>query len=624
MSLITEIKRRNVFKVAVVYAIVAWLIAQVIAVVDEPLRLPDWFDTAIIVLLIVGFPLALLFAWAYELTPAGIKPTKSVAPADSIRQRTGQRLTHIIIGLLSLAVVFLIIDNYVLKDDSVSVTEKTSVTGKTASETTENEETENLGQQNSVAVLPFANLSADPAQEYFADGMTEELLNFLSRVPDLQVTGRTSSFYFKGKNEDLRTIAEKLGVEHIVEGSVRKSGDRVRITAQLINAATGYHLWSNTYDRTLDDIFAIQDDIAKSVADVLEITLGVGALGRVPGMTRNVAAYDEYLLARAASRITPDGVRNKLDHLQRAVALDPDFALAWTRLHYVYGSTRFIIPGGVQDWEEKAKQALDRARVLTPDSPFVLERLAADSVYRGAWLEADGLYRDVVSAATNYSLPFLYGRYGYFLLNVGRVKESLEYFERMRTIDPLNGEYASYLVGAYASLGDSAAALAAADDAIKLEGPQYVSRGTAVTVALATGDRAEIDKRLELLFDIEKRPVNVETRKHMDDPVAASAALRQMAAEPANATAADQAILSFWAAYFGDAKFALDLWRGLAQGDLANRIFYPVWQPIFRDMRRLEGFKDFIHDIGLVDYWRTTGNWGDFCRPLGDDDFECE
>ena len=189
----------------------------------------------------------------------------------------------------------------------------------------------------SIAVLPFENFSADADQDHFADGLTEEILNSLARIPDLQVTARTSAFAFKGKAEDLKAVGRTLGVAHVLEGSVRRSGDQLRITAQLINADTGYHLWSQTYDRPLTDIFTIQDDIAHSVAGALQVTLGVG-VGREPGMTRNIEAYEAWLAARGVTFTGLQSMRQHIELLQQAVALDPAFAQPWWDLSKAYSS----------------------------------------------------------------------------------------------------------------------------------------------------------------------------------------------------------------------------------------------------------------------------------------------
>ena len=239
MSFIAELKRRNVIKVAIAYVIVAWLLLQVADVMLPTFGSPAWVMRAFSFLLILCFPLALLFAWAFELTPDGVKREKDIDPTESIAHATGRKLDFVIIAVLVLAVGFLVVDRYSAPPASVSqqVVEK------------------------SIAVLPFVNMSDDAGNEYFSDGISEEILNSLAKVKDLKVAGRTSSFAFKGRNENLRTIGEALGVSHILEGSVRKAGAQVRITAQLVKADDGYHLWSQAYDRELTDIFAIQDEI---------------------------------------------------------------------------------------------------------------------------------------------------------------------------------------------------------------------------------------------------------------------------------------------------------------------------------------------------------------------------
>jgi TolB-like protein len=222
MSLIAELKRRNVFRVGAAYAIVAWLLIEVASVLLPTFDAPDWVMKAFSSLVILGFPLALIFAWAFELTPEGIKRESAVSPDESITHVTGRKLDFAIIGLLALAVVFMFVDNYVLEAEPEEA-------GITAGSVTE---------EKSIAVLPFANMSGDPEQEFFSDGISEELLNVLAKVKGLRVTSRTSAFAFKGTNTSIPDIAEKLGVEHVLEGSVRMAGDRVRITTQLIEVET--------------------------------------------------------------------------------------------------------------------------------------------------------------------------------------------------------------------------------------------------------------------------------------------------------------------------------------------------------------------------------------------------
>jgi len=289
MSLIAELKRRNVFRVGVAYAIVAWLLIEVASVLLPTFDAPDWVMKAFSSLVILGFPLALILAWAFELTPEGIKREADVDRTESITHVTGRKLDFAIIGLLALAVVYFAVDKFVLQP----APEPTEVIAEAVPAA------EPTMQVKTIAVLPFVNMSGDPEQEFFSDGISEELLNVLAKVKGLRVTSRTSAFAFKGTNASIREIAAELGVEHVLEGSVRMAGERVRITTQLIDVETDSHLWSASYDRELSDIFAVQDEIAAKVGEALKVALlGVDStlIRSIPETSIDV--YSDYLLAR--------------------------------------------------------------------------------------------------------------------------------------------------------------------------------------------------------------------------------------------------------------------------------------------------------------------------------------
>jgi len=309
MSFIAELKRRNVFRVAIAYIIVAWLLLQVADTLVPALHLPEWFTSGIALLLILGFPISIIFAWAFEMTPEGVKREREVDRSQSITPQTGQKLNITIIVLLAFAVAYFATDKFLLQDRQPPVDEvvQTSV-------------------NPSIAVLPFVNMSDDASNEFFADGITEELLNLLAKIPELDVTSRSSAFAFKGKDIDIPEVAAKLNVEHVLEGSVRKSGVKVRITAQLIDADTDKHMWSETYDRELTDVFAIQDEIAKKVVDVLQVTL----LGRAPkSQETDAEAYSLYL--EGMHYLELDGLEDwpKAQRLfEQVLAIDSDYAPA--------------------------------------------------------------------------------------------------------------------------------------------------------------------------------------------------------------------------------------------------------------------------------------------------------
>ena len=250
-QLFQELKRRNVFRVAIAYLAVAWVVLQAADIVFESVAAPEWLMQILLFFITIGFIFALFFAWAFEMTPDGIKKEADVDRSASVTSRTGKRLDRVIIGVLAVAVVFLLVDKFMLGNASVP----TAITDK------------------SVAVLPFVAMSRGPDDEYFADGLTEEILNSLTLLPELLVTARTSSFYFKGQDVPIPEIAETLGVAHVVEGSVRRDGDRLRVTAQLIRAADGFHVWSANYDRDSDDTFGVQTDIAEKIAAALDVVM---------------------------------------------------------------------------------------------------------------------------------------------------------------------------------------------------------------------------------------------------------------------------------------------------------------------------------------------------------------
>jgi TolB-like protein len=322
VSFFAELKRRNVIKVAAAYIIIGWLIMQAGDTLAPALLLPEWINSALAFFLILGFPLALFFAWAFEMTPDGIKKEKDVDRSQSITSTTGQKLNHTIIGLLVVTLSYFVYDKFVaqpqISENTPAVTAEIAVMPENDFQT--------------IAVLPFVNMSEDSSNEYFSDGLTEELLNILAKIKELRVAGRTSSFAFKGQHDDLRVIGEKLNVKTILEGSVRKDDkrNRVRITAQLINVEDGYHLWSETYDRELDDIFAIQDEIARKVAQALRITLLGEDEARLEQVaSTEVSAYDIYLKAlQSLNDNSYESLSNAVNLFQQVLSLDPTFTPA--------------------------------------------------------------------------------------------------------------------------------------------------------------------------------------------------------------------------------------------------------------------------------------------------------
>ncbi|MGD9265062.1 MAG: hypothetical protein PVJ71_04715, partial [Lysobacterales bacterium] len=342
------------------YIVSCWLLAQVADLVLEAIGAPDWVMQTILLVLALGFPVVVFFSWAYEVTPDGIKHQAEVDRTQSITHVTGRKLDRAILGVLVVALGYFIWEARFSSDAPAEPSQGTPQ-DESLQTVAGDQPTGTPDDRKSVAVLPFVDMSPEKDQEYFTDGLTENLLNALAQLRELKVAGRTSSFAFKGLNEDLRKIGEQLGVAHVLEGSVQKSGERVRITAQLINAGDGYHLWSETYDRTLQDIFAVQDEIASEVARAMKVTLLGHAEHAQPEISQTTGdAYNTYLKGLYESRRgNLEGHNQAIAYFQQAVQQDPGLALAWAGL----AASRAYVTG-FQDTDFKAGFEQARAAAL--------------------------------------------------------------------------------------------------------------------------------------------------------------------------------------------------------------------------------------------------------------------
>jgi len=408
MGLVSELRRRNVFRMAALYVVAAWLIMQVAEVVKDLGNLPDWIGPAILGLLAVGLPIALLLSWFYELTPEGIALEKDIKPGESITQLTGRRLDFLVISLLCGAVILFAYDKWWIGPPS----------------------------EKSIAVLAFENLSDDPEQEYFSDGISEEILNVLSRVPGLQVTSRSSAFSFKGQSVPIPTVAKQLGVANVLEGSVRKSGERIRITAQLIDARTDKHLWSQIYDRKLEDIFALQDEISAAIVMALKEHLGlsVEAAPRIVAAA-NTEAHEAYLRGRyLVTQRTRATVVGAIDEFEKAVDLDPDYALAHAELAIAIAFSKFYV--GRTFTIARAISHAERAMAL---DATLAEAHAAAGVVLWAQMnlqEALAHFEQAVRINPNYAI--VYNWMGTIYTGLGRYEEEFAAGETAVQLDPLS------------------------------------------------------------------------------------------------------------------------------------------------------------------------------------------
>jgi adenylate cyclase len=437
LSLFNELKRRNVFRVGVAYIVVTWLVAQVLQMVFESFGTPDWVMKTLLVLLATGLPLALFFAWAFEMTPEGIKREHEVDRSQSIVSQTGKKLNLTIFVVMALALVYFAYDKFVVSESTNAVTTESVAEETTAEASTPRVVSEEVSTEpdNSIAVLPFVNMSSDEEQEYFSDGLSEELLNLLAKIPELKVASRSSSFQFKGEKIDITEVALKLKVAHVLEGSVRKSGNNIRITAQLIKADDGYHMWSETYDRSLDNIFAIQDEISAAVVAALKIEL----LGEAPkSEVVNPEAYALWLKGRYVySKWGKENFELAIEAMKAALAIEPDYVEAWASLSVAYLTQT---QSGYLDAAEGialSRDAIEKAVAIDPNRPTVLARLASiQNQFDWDWAAAEATIQRALELD-----PFemrVLGAAGTIAANLGRGEESLAFFQRILDQDPLN------------------------------------------------------------------------------------------------------------------------------------------------------------------------------------------
>lgn len=443
MSLLTELRRRNVIRMAGLYLVGAWLVTQVAATVLPLFGAPDWMARSVVLLLVIGLVPAMVLSWVFELTPAGLKRDAEVPPGQSLAPQTARRMERIFLVLLAVALGFFAFDKFMLSPRRDAALVASMQAREAARKVAQPVASAN---SQSIAVLPFVSMSGEADNEFFADGLSEEILNSLARIDGMQVVGRTSSFQFKGRNEDLRGIGEKLGVANVLEGSVRREGQRARITAQLIRASDGYHLWSQTYDRTLQDTLAVQLDIAENVAGALDVLLDDSqrALMRKAGVG-NVDAFIAYQRAwklyvdahRSESTGLLEGLRLANEQFDRAIALEPDYSMAHYAKADLYEHT--LIDDGTTDAQRRDAQraallTLERAAATSPDAQqrelALAERQMLGDDWRGL---ADRISKALAQAgcsAPNW-MPVFASAFGY--------AEALEpVLERAAVCDPLN------------------------------------------------------------------------------------------------------------------------------------------------------------------------------------------
>ncbi len=592
MSLISELRRRRVFRVAAFYGAAAWIITEVADTVGPALFLPDWTTRFVVIAIAAGFPIAMIMAWVFDIGPQGIERTPDTADSRKAVQATGQKL----IAGITLAAATALLGVFLYQ----FISER--------------------GPRDSIAVLPFANMSGDINKDYFSDGISEELLNLLARIPSLKVAARTSSFAYRDKGMDARDVARELGVDTILEGSVRWAGDEdVRITAQLIDGDSGYHLWSETYNRRLSDIFKVQDEISVAIVQALKIKFEpeddkddqATVAREVP--TIDPKAYDFYLLGRHEwKKRGEQAIRKSIEHYQSALGRAPGFARASAALAAAYVLLPIYDPENAEETIQAASDEAMKAlaqNVKLSEAYAVLAQIDMDN---WEWTDAEAGFFFATSLDSHDATAQHW--YSVLLRNVGRLDESLVAAEKALKLDQESPAINANLASVHMLLGNDDAALESAGKAKEL-GYYAGMEGLQGVIQLRQGNLAEAETAFAAFavqegMDPEHMVAIVRAR---NDPELAELILTDM-------EAFDPGPEQFWTyVLLGRSELAL----AAAEALVENRsfAFEWLWSPEAKGLRQQPGFGELLRKAGLVNYWQQYG-WPPSCQAQ-DDGISC-
>ena len=609
MDFLAELRRRSVFRVAAAYLISGWVVMQVVALIASTMAMPDWTSAFVMMLVIAGFPIALIVAWAFELTPEGPKRTQLRGDKETVKPLRSA-------DAILVAGLFIVIGAIIWQQVFSPTTALVPPNAVGTTETTE-------PGANSIAVLAFSDLSAEGDQQYFSDGISEEILNVLVRIDGLDVTSRTSAFQYRGDTFSIPQIADALNVRHVLEGSVRRSGETVRITAQLIDASNDVHLWSETYDRpfTAESLFTIQDEIAGAIVSALSQTLGMATpdhIGADAG-THDIDAYETYLEARELL------YHRSIENLERAIELftevvevDPGFARAWAGLAMAYlVSPSWNVEGDV-DWYAEAESAANRA---TEND----DRLALPYSVRGAvarlssrWEEAVEQSDAAIERDPNIANAWYFR--GQTYLALGYFERAIHDFERCLVIDSANGFCLRFMAIAHAFAGNTETALNLFEEGLARGQISYLLNFADLYAAEGNAGAAIATFAFSYATfggDWSREP---DTRWTID----MSYSLDDYKSD------LEAAYLLSFGESLDDTR--LDFERILDPDPDAAAPYYAwfVWNRTNSSLRRAEtraraelARRTVVQELGLLDYWRVHG-WPDTCRPIGNDGFECD
>jgi len=636
MRLFEELKRRNVFRVAIGYVITAWLLLQFVDLVLENVNAPDWVMQVFMLALTIGFPLAVFFAWAFEMTPEGVKRESEVDRSKSIAPQTGRKMDRNIIIAMALALAYFAYDKFSgpdMQPDTVTqdITQSEDIASPESSEPAPTVE-------KSIAVLPFVDMSPDGDQAYFADGISEEILNVLVKTHSLKVAGRTSSFQFRNREEDLRIIGEKLGVANILEGSIRKAKNRVRITAQLVKAGDGFHLWSETYDRELTDIFAIQDEIARAITTALAIELNLTDAGQslVSASTGNMEAYDRYLEGRGLIAQRLDFPR-AIQLLNEATQLDPGFAEGWAANAQANALSIYYFTNDNSSNAERLRLAESMAKqALQLDPSQSMAHSVLGDIYRDRfeWMKAKESYQRALSL--NPDDIEANEQFGQMLWRANYFEEASKYSARAVELDPLSKLNLTVNAGIRYASGDHIGGWSDINKVLNMSGakPNFdFQLQHAISMALSDG---ELQKAIELTNDFANfqmvQAYDPETTAHYAELVKYLNSKEETLTFLSNSKYDSPSayinmywtIDVIWAAYYADYDLAGKIMEEGANRDYqlgrldTTLINFPFLSPVHNSA----AYKRLARKTRLGDFWRANG-YPPYCQPVGEDDFAC-
>ena len=610
MSLFGELKRRNVFRIATAYAVAAWLLLQLADLLLDNIGAPPWVIQSLFVVVGVGFVFALIFSWIYELTPEGVMKESEVPRDRSITLHTAKKLDYLTIALLLGAVAYFLVDRFVLDAPAAAV-------APVATTTPAMEPAAPLAEPNSIAVLPFSDLSEHGDQAYFSDGIAEELLNLLAHVDGLKVASRTSSFVYKDQNRNITDIAGELKVAKILEGSVRKAGNRVRITAQLIDTRNDRHLWSDTYDRELDDIFAIQDEIASAIVSALKGQLGIDAAPDaivVKAATDNLDAYDLYLKGRNLF-IARQNLDQAITLFQQAIELDPNYARAWEGLAATQAvADSWITDDGINH-RPLAAEAAQHALELDPELSMPYAVLGDTGVHKLPGTDIQDMTETIrlldlaIQKDPNNTTAWLWR--GIRFSTLGFFDRAIADFDECLARDPAYLNCVQHRAANLLYRGDTDAALAAFIPTVY---ENFHSMDEAFIDALVDqGNSFAAVLLATARMSVPYAPVG-EWIKALEHPDA------DHRAGLAKFDRWNEQLPVDYGYEFPDFLVALGAYERAAK---APNLRFNLYSPAKKAFRQTVYFKQYVHDLGVEDYWRKHG-FPPLCRSTGEQDFSCD